>query len=50
MKMEINKMAHKALKEKIARRGLKGEDRFIGNKEPKHLFLGKRGIGKTGRR
>eukprot|EP00921_Rhytidocystis_pertsovi_P018924 GHVQ01029977.1.p1 GENE.GHVQ01029977.1~~GHVQ01029977.1.p1 ORF type:complete len:753 (+),score=118.63 GHVQ01029977.1:240-2498(+) len=29
-------------------KGMKGEgDRFIGNKMPKHLFSGKRGIGKT---
>jgi len=49
--MKVDKMAHKALKKKIARKGLKGEgDRFIGNKKPKHLFSGKRGIGKTGRR
>jgi len=32
-------------------RGMKGEgDRFIGTAKPKHLFAGKRGIGKTTRR
>jgi len=32
-------------------KGMKGEaDRFIGNAKPKHLFCGKRGIGKTDRR
>lgn len=35
----------------IAMQGRKGEgDRFIGTKMPKHLFSGKRGIGKTDRR
>ncbi|XP_046993099.1 nucleolar GTP-binding protein 1 [Schistocerca americana] len=51
MKEKLKKIAHKALKKKIDKKGLKGEaDRFIGNKMPKHLFSGKRGIGKTDRR
>lgn len=51
MKTKLKNIAHKALKKKIAKKGLKGEaDRFIGTKLPKHLFSGKRGIGKTDRR
>ncbi|XP_072755456.1 nucleolar GTP-binding protein 1-like [Anoplolepis gracilipes] len=51
MQTKLKNIAHKALKKKIAKKGLKGEaDRFIGNKMPKHLFTGKRGIGKTDRR
>nr|CAD7257489.1 unnamed protein product [Timema shepardi] len=51
MKSKLQNIAHKALKKKIARKGMKGEgDRFIGTKMPKHLFSGKRGIGKTDRR
>ncbi|XP_020285102.1 nucleolar GTP-binding protein 1 [Pseudomyrmex gracilis] len=51
MKTKLKNIAHNALKKKIAKKGLKGEaDRFIGNKMPKHLFSGKRGIGKTSRR
>ncbi|XP_071863646.1 nucleolar GTP-binding protein 1 [Bombus fervidus] len=51
MKTKLKNMAHKALKKKIAKKGLKGEaDRFIGTKMPKHLFSGKRGVGKTDRR
>lgn len=51
MKTKLKNIAHKALKKKIAKKGLKGEaDRFIGNKMPKHLFSGKRGVGKTDRR
>ncbi|EZA49936.1 hypothetical protein DMN91_011493 [Ooceraea biroi] len=51
MKTKLKNVAHKALKKKIAKKGLKGEaDRFIGNKMPKHLFTGKRGVGKTDRR
>ncbi|XP_011502053.1 PREDICTED: probable nucleolar GTP-binding protein 1 [Ceratosolen solmsi marchali] len=51
MKSKLKKIAHKAIRKKIANRGLKGEaDRFIGNKMPKHLFAGKRSIGKTDRR
>ncbi|KAL6259025.1 hypothetical protein P5V15_008947 [Pogonomyrmex californicus] len=51
MKTKLKTIAHKALKKKVAKKGLKGEaDRFIGNKMPKHLFSGKRGIGKTSRR
>jgi predicted HAD superfamily phosphohydrolase YqeG len=51
MKNKLKKVAHKAIKKKVAKKGLKGEaDRFIGNKMPKHLFAGKRSIGKTDRR
>lgn len=51
MKSKLKNIAHKALRKKIIKKGLKGEaDRFIGTKMPKHLFSGKRGIGKTDRR
>lgn len=51
MKSKLKNIAHKALKKKIAKKGMKGEaDRFIGTKMPKHLFSGKRGVGKTDRR
>ena len=51
MKMKLKNVTYKTQKKKIAKKGLKGEgDRFIGNKMPKHLFSGKRGIGKTSRR
>ncbi|XP_012284298.1 nucleolar GTP-binding protein 1 [Orussus abietinus] len=51
MQSKLRKVAHKAIKKKVAKKGLKGEaDRFIGTKMPKHLFSGKRGIGKTTRR
>ncbi|XP_034941870.1 nucleolar GTP-binding protein 1 [Chelonus insularis] len=51
MKHKLKNIAHKAIKKKVAKKGLKGEaDRFIGNKMPKHLFSGKRGVGKTDRR
>ncbi|KAK2587318.1 hypothetical protein KPH14_003037 [Odynerus spinipes] len=51
MKTKLKNIAHKALKKKIAKKGLKGEaDRFIGTKMPRHLFSGKRGVGKTDRR
>ncbi|TGZ32548.1 Nucleolar GTP-binding protein 1 [Temnothorax longispinosus] len=51
MKTKLKNIANKVQKKKIAKKGLKGEgDRFIGNKMPKHLFSGKRGIGKTSRR
>ncbi|XP_014240594.1 nucleolar GTP-binding protein 1 [Cimex lectularius] len=50
-RMKVKKIAHKAIAKKVGKRGLKGEgDRFIGTKMPKHLFSGKRGIGKTSRR
>ncbi|KAL1449528.1 hypothetical protein WDU94_002025 [Cyamophila willieti] len=49
--MKVKKIAHKAIAKKVGKWGLKGEgDRFIGTKKPKHLFSGKRGIGKTDRR
>ncbi|XP_015187030.1 PREDICTED: nucleolar GTP-binding protein 1 [Polistes dominula] len=51
MKTKLKNIAHKALKKKVAKKGLKGEaDRFIGTKMPRHLFSGKRGVGKTDRR
>lgn len=50
MKKKLRVITQKALKKKIAKKGLKGEaDRFIGNKMPKHLFSGKRSM-KTDRR
>lgn len=51
MQDKLKKVAHKAIKKKVAKKGLKGEaDRFIGTKMPRHLFAGKRGVGKTDRR
>jgi nucleolar GTP-binding protein len=51
MKKKLKKVAHKAISKKVGKKGLKGEaDRFIGTKMPKHLFAGKRGIGKADRR
>lgn len=51
MKKKLKAMAHKAISKKVKKMGLKGEaDRFIGNKMPKHLFSGKRGVGSTDRR
>lgn len=51
MRVKLSKLAHKAISKKVGKYGLKGEaDRFIGTKKPKHLFSGKRGIGKTDRR
>ncbi|XP_075219203.1 nucleolar GTP-binding protein 1 [Lycorma delicatula] len=48
MRMKLKKVSHKAISKKVGKRGLKGEgDRFIGTKKPKHLFSGKRGVGKT---
>lgn len=51
MRKKLAMIAHKAISKKVKKYGMKGEgDRFIGNKKPKHLFSGKRGIGKTDRR
>lgn len=51
MQRKAKKLAHVAIAKKTKRMGLKGEaDRFIGTKMPKHLFAGKRGVGKTDRR
>ncbi|KAK9687460.1 NOGCT domain protein [Popillia japonica] len=51
MRTKLSKIAHKAISNKVRKYGLKGEaDRFIGTKKPKHLFAGKRGVGKTDRR
>ncbi|XP_045457747.1 nucleolar GTP-binding protein 1 [Melitaea cinxia] len=51
MKKKAKDMAHMAIAKKTKKMGLKGEaDRFIGTKKPKHLFAGKRGVGKTDRR
>ncbi|KPJ10609.1 putative nucleolar GTP-binding protein 1 [Papilio machaon] len=51
MQKRAKKMAHVAIAKKTKKMGLKGEaDRFIGTKMPKHLFAGKRGVGKTDRR
>ncbi|KAF2904018.1 hypothetical protein ILUMI_02155 [Ignelater luminosus] len=51
MRKKLSKIAHRAISKKVKKQGLKGEaDRFIGTKKPKHLFAGKRGVGKTDRR
>ncbi|CAG9860091.1 unnamed protein product [Phyllotreta striolata] len=51
MKKKLHKIAHRAIANKVKKMGLKGEaDRFIGTKMPRHLFSGKRGVGKTDRR
>jgi hypothetical protein len=51
MRMKLKDKAHRAITKKVAKKGLKGEaDRFIGTKKPRHLYVGKRGIGKTDRR
>ncbi|XP_022911465.1 nucleolar GTP-binding protein 1 [Onthophagus taurus] len=51
MRKKLAKIAHRAISKKVGKYGLKGEaDRFIGTKKPKHLFAGKRGVGKTDRR
>ncbi|KAF0764910.1 nucleolar GTP-binding protein 1, partial [Aphis craccivora] len=51
MQLKLKQVAHKAIAKKVKKQGLKGEaDRFIGTKRPKHLYAGKRGIGKTERR
>ncbi|XP_050359035.1 nucleolar GTP-binding protein 1 [Nymphalis io] len=51
MQRRAKQMAHVAIAKKTKKMGLKGEaDRFIGTKKPKHLFSGKRGVGKTDRR
>jgi len=51
MQKKLAKIAHRQIAKKVAKWGLKGEgDRFIGTKKPKHLFAGKRGVGKTDRR
>lgn len=51
MKRKLAKLAHRDISKKVKKMGLKGEaDRFIGTKMPKHLYSGKRGVGKTDRR
>ncbi|XP_046673325.1 nucleolar GTP-binding protein 1 [Homalodisca vitripennis] len=51
MRQKLKKVAHKAISKKVGKKGLKGEaDRFIGTKMPRHLFSGKRGVGKSDRR
>ncbi|XP_026316431.1 nucleolar GTP-binding protein 1 [Hyposmocoma kahamanoa] len=51
MRKKAKNLAHVAIAKKTKKMGLKGEaDRFIGTKMPKHLFAGKRGVGKTDRR
>ena len=51
MQRKAKNLAHVAIAKKTKKMGLKGEaDRFIGTKKPKHLFAGKRGVGKTDRR
>ncbi|XP_044734711.1 nucleolar GTP-binding protein 1 [Chrysoperla carnea] len=51
MKRKLKQIAHRAIAKKVGKMGLKGEaDRFIGTKMPRHLYAGKRGVGKTDRR
>lgn len=51
MKSRLHRISQKAISKKVKKMGLKGEaDRFIGTKMPRHLFSGKRGVGKTDRR
>jgi len=51
MKAKLNKQLVKAQKKGNAKYSRKGEgDRHISVKRPKHLFTGKRGVGKTDRR
>jgi nucleolar GTP-binding protein len=50
-KYDVQKLTKKIQAKTFNLRGLQGEsDRFIGTKMPRHLFSGKRGIGKTDRR
>jgi len=51
MKKKLAHIGQKAQKSSIAKFARKGEgDRHIFDMKPKHLFTGKRGIGKTDRR
>ena len=51
MKKKAQVMAKHDIAKKLKKMCLKGEaDRFIGDLKPKHLFSGKRGVGKTDRR
>lgn len=51
MKKKLQVMARRDIAKKVSRLCLKGEaDRFIGTKMPKHLYAGKRGVGKADRR
>ncbi len=51
MKTKLEKVGAKAYKKTMSKYSRKGEgDRHIAVKKPKHLYTGKRGIGKTDRR
>jgi nucleolar GTP-binding protein len=51
MRIKLNKGIQKTMKKKINKFARKGEgDRHIPDLKPKHLFTGRRGIGKTDRR
>ena len=51
MKTKLRKVGGKAQEKGNAKYSRKGEgDRHIAVKKPKHLYTGKRGIGKTDRR
>lgn len=51
MKRKLHHVKVKALKKGIAKYSRKGEgDRHVFDLKPKHLFVGKRGVGKTDRR
>ena len=51
MRKKLKRLAHADISKKVNKYCMKGEaDRFIGTKKPKHLYSGKRGVGKTDRR
>ena len=51
MGAKVRDMSNKSLRKLLNRDSKKGEaDRVILNMKPKHLFSGKRGMGKTDRR
>jgi len=51
MKNKLGKIGAKNQKKSIAKYSRKGEgDRHIFDLKPKHLYVGKRGVGKTDRR
>lgn len=51
MGLKVKDMKHKSMRKLLNRDSKKGEaDRVILNMKPKHLFSGKRGMGKTDRR
>ena len=51
MRKKLSKEVSKSIKKKVNKFARKGEaDRHIPTLRPKHLFTGRRGIGKTDRR